>query len=617
MANILVTRPAGKTQPLAQALEQQGHKVTVCSVLNLTYLPLDSQQLSPLSEADKVIFISQDAVWALKESNPTLPKSASYFAVGDSTALALQEAFSRKAKVPKSHDSEGLLELPPLKQVEQQNIVLVKGESGRPLLAKTLKERGAFLNPLVVYRRDSASENSDKNADHWLSQWQTDGIDTIVVTSNSAVDAIFNSQNKQHLAWLKGLSYCVASPRIASHLQQQGVDTQKITTATGASTSAISACFPSQQGSKMSDKPKATSQPKSSQTDRSTSSQSKGNPMNDKPIKQPSRISKLAVLALLIALIAVAGSAYLVWQDYQQKSSSQNQAQQLFASLQQENQALNEQLQQLVQQQQAQKQMISQQRQAFSEQLSANEQAVSEQISQALAQAKRAEQEPLKRDEVNRLAQMAEFKLWAEQDYQGAAAVLKRLDAHLAQYAGTASIRQAIHSDLQALAGVELANTQTLVLTLHGLTNQVGKLPFNMVELPEEAQQSDENALSDNIDDWQSNLSRSWRQLVDDFIKVRKREAPVEPLLDSKQQRLIVQQLQFNLEQAGFAAINKQTALYKSSLTQAQNLVVQFFKLQDSKTSQFLTQLEQLSLAKLSLDEPLTLSTPHAIEEQL
>ena len=108
--HILITRPEGKGTELALELQQAGYQTTLCPVLTLDYLTVNSSELAPLENADKIIFISQDAVHALLKLTPTINKAAQLYAVGQQTADAVYEAFGRRAAVPKQHDSEGLLE---------------------------------------------------------------------------------------------------------------------------------------------------------------------------------------------------------------------------------------------------------------------------------------------------------------------------------------------------------------------------------------------------------------------------------------------------------------------------------------------------------------------------
>ncbi|KNC68562.1 hypothetical protein AC626_04015 [Pseudoalteromonas rubra] len=88
--------------------------------------------------------------------------------------------------------------MPALQQIEDNRVVVVKGRGGRTLISKTLKQRGARVSHCVVYERIPAATGSDI----WLDHWQRQGIDGIVITSNAAIDAIFNTQQSELLNWL-------------------------------------------------------------------------------------------------------------------------------------------------------------------------------------------------------------------------------------------------------------------------------------------------------------------------------------------------------------------------------------------------------------------------------
>ena len=82
MTHILITRPEGKGAALAEQLEQAGYQASLFPVLNINYLTPSSTQLSPLINADKIIFISQDAVKALAQLKPDINIKAQFYAVG-------------------------------------------------------------------------------------------------------------------------------------------------------------------------------------------------------------------------------------------------------------------------------------------------------------------------------------------------------------------------------------------------------------------------------------------------------------------------------------------------------------------------------------------------------
>lgn len=618
MSQILITRPHGKGADLAQQLSQEGYQATLFPVLKIDYFTPSNTQLSPLLNADKIIFISQDAVNALLSLKPDINTKAQFYAVGEQTAEAIWQAFGVRAAVPKQHDSEGLLALKSLQQIDGQNIVLVKGKDGRPTIAKTLKQRGAFLNNLVVYQRSPVEGNSTD----WLDHWQSIDVKGIVITSNAAVDAIFRQLSVQQLEWLRHCQFYVASARISEHLAAQQIDSANIHIAAGASDSAMFTCI--SEGTLMSEDKQPTSQPADTKAAQSSttkvnakvadspSATKKDFAMNQKtnPTNKQ-KVSKTGSLALLISLIVASGVGY----QFYQKLNTQQQANQLINQLSADNQLLSKELQVVKVAQQTLQQALFNSEQKVTAALAASKTETQQQLESAL---QRAEQQAysLNPQEVTSLQRMAEFKLWAEKDYQGATAVLTRLDTLLAEHPGTGAIRQAIHQDLQALSTVEPVAIEAIYLQLHGLLGQIDKLVFNAVALPQEVEQEDQHALSENVSDWQQNLANSWQQFKDNFIKIRQREdIAIEPLLTEQERHLIQQRLSLYLAQAQDALLTKQASVYFTALSQAEVLVKDYFKHDDALTKSTLKALQELSKEQLNFSPSITLQSTEQVKE--
>ncbi|MBB1329926.1 uroporphyrinogen-III synthase [Pseudoalteromonas sp. SR43-7] len=610
MTHILITRPEGKGAALAQQLEQAGYQASLFPVLKITHLTPSSTELSPLLNADKIIFISQDAVSALSQLKPDINTKAQFYAVGQQTADIIYEQFGVRAAVPKQYDSEGLLALKSLAEVDGSNIVLVKGQGGRPELAKTLKERGAFLNNCVVYKREPTESITPNWTDHWKSQ----NVHGIVITSNAAVDAIFKSLTAHQLQWLQQCRFYVASERIAAYLKLQQVSSANIHIAAGASDNAMFTCI-NQQGSNMSEQSKPVTAEKGTPTiaNPASAKSAKQEPAATKNTteKNKQKVSKVAALALLISLIVASGVGY----EFYQKLNAGKVQNLAVNELSEQNKLLTQEVQALKSAQSNLQQALFNSEEKVAAAL--NESAVQNQQELKAALQKAQQQgSSLNPQEVTSLQRMAEFKLWAEKDYQGTSAVLKRLDGLLSEHPGTVEVRQAIMQDIQTLDSLKPVATEAIYLQLNSVLSSIDDLVFNAVNLPEEAAAIDENALSGDVSDWQQNLSNSWNKIVDSFITIRQHEGvSIEPLLTDQERHLINQRIKLNITQAQDALMSKQASIFFSALSEAKRLVGEYFKQDDDTTKTVLKALSKLEKEQLNFNPKVTLNSTQKVKE--
>jgi len=607
MTHILITRPEGKGAALAEQLEQAGYQASLFPVLNINYLTPSSTQLSPLINADKIIFISQDAVKALAQLKPDINIKAQFYAVGQQTADTIYELFGVRAATPKQFDSEGILALKSLAQVDGSNIVLVKGQGGRPDIAKVLKERGAFLNNCVVYEREPVPDLTS----NWTDHWKSSNVHGIVITSNAAVDAMFTPLAAQQLQWLQQCHFYVASERIAAYLQQQHVSLANIHIAAGASDNAMFTCI-NQQGSSMSEQPKSiTTENTTSTASSSTAVKNEPASVKNKPANDKQKVSKVASLALLISLVVASGVGY----EFYQKLNAGKAQNTIVNELSEQNKLLQQELAALKSSQMSLQQALFNSEEKVSEALTQstleNQQALKAALQKAQQQGS-----SLNPQEVTSLQRMAEFKLWAEKDYQGASAVLKRLDGLLSEYPGTIEVRQAIMQDIQTLDSLKPVATEAIYLQLNSVLNRIDELVFNAVNLPEETLVIDEHALSEDINDWQQNISNSWNKIVDSFITIRRHEGiAIEPLLTDQERNLINQRIKLNIAQAQDALLSKQASIYFSALNEAKRLIGEYFKQDDDATKSVLNMLSKLEKEQLNFSQKVTLQSTQTVKE--
>jgi uroporphyrin-3 C-methyltransferase/uroporphyrinogen III methyltransferase/synthase len=609
MKHILITRPEGKGAALAQQLEQAGYQASLYPVLKITYLTPTSVELSPLVNADKIIFVSQDAVHALNALKPAINTKAQFYGVGQQTADTIYEVFGVRAALPKQHDSEGLLALKSLADVDGSNIVLVKGIGGRPEIAKTLKQRGAYLNNCVVYQREPVEPSSA----NWIDHWQSLNVHGIVITSNAAVDAIFNTITPAQLTWLQQCEFYVASERIGAYLQQQKINSTHIHTAAGASDHAMFTCI-NQQGSKMSEQsatPKAEKEAQPIAKNTSNTTKSDSAKANNQTQSAPQKVSKVGSVALVISLLVASGVGY----EFYQKLNAGKVQNLAVNALTEQNKILQQELQTLKSEQLSLQQALLNSEEQIA--MALNENSVKNQ--QALKAALQKVQQSgntLNPQEVTSLQRMAEFKLWAEQDYSGTSAVLKRLDSLLSDHSGTLELRQAITQDIQTLDSIKPVATEAIYLQLNSVIKRIDDLVFNAVNLPEEASISDENALSEDVSDWQQNIRNSWNKIVDSFITIRHHEGIlIEPLLTDRERHLITQRIKLNITQAQDALMSKQASIYFNALNDTKRLVNEYFKQDDDATKVVIQTLANLEKESLNFNPQVTLQSTQQVKE--
>lgn len=141
------------------------------------------------------------------------PKNICFFAVGASTGGILQNA-GFAVVVPKEPRTEGLLGLPQLKHIVNQNIVIMKGFGGRELLHDTLVTRGAEVAEWEVYKRIKLDPPV------YTQDWQQEQIRCIIATSGEVIQAAFDYFEAN---WLKTLNWIVVSQRTAEIASKLGV----------------------------------------------------------------------------------------------------------------------------------------------------------------------------------------------------------------------------------------------------------------------------------------------------------------------------------------------------------------------------------------------------------
>jgi len=187
---VLVTRPSEQSVEILKAIENSGARPVPFPLLKLEKLSLDQaakQLVMNLDRYDLVIFVSGPAVqfgltW-IENYWPQLPVATTWLAVGKTTANRLRE-YNIDALAPDLENSEGLLEMAELQQVEGKKVLIVRGLQGREKLAVTLRARGAEVHYLETYRREKESWTSNDLS----SLVDQHNVEIIMITSGAGLN---------------------------------------------------------------------------------------------------------------------------------------------------------------------------------------------------------------------------------------------------------------------------------------------------------------------------------------------------------------------------------------------------------------------------------------------
>ena len=219
---IAVTRPAGQAGALIERIRAAGGEAIALPLLEIAPpdRPLHAEALrQQLEHARTIIFISPNAVRMALAILPASqwPRNATLATVGKGTARALHAAGFYDIVTPAAGaDSEALLAQPEFRQVCDQDILIVRGEGGRALLAQTLEARGARVRHAIVYRRRPRPPD--------LSRLRQQEPVTFVLTSSEALRVLLEAaRDEDELAWLRAQCYVFGHPRIAELGRTRGL----------------------------------------------------------------------------------------------------------------------------------------------------------------------------------------------------------------------------------------------------------------------------------------------------------------------------------------------------------------------------------------------------------
>lgn len=160
---VVITRPLAQARPLAERVAALGREAVVFPLLDIEPLADASELRSALADPRRyalVAFVSPNAIDAAFRVIDKWPPEVALAVVGEGSrqALARHGITDGNARIFRPRDlrrtdSQTLLEVLDLDALRGKTVLVVRGETGRELLADTLRAAGVDVIPVAAYRR--------------------------------------------------------------------------------------------------------------------------------------------------------------------------------------------------------------------------------------------------------------------------------------------------------------------------------------------------------------------------------------------------------------------------------------------------------------------------------
>ena len=160
---VVITRPLAQAVPLAAQVKAIGRDPVVFPLLEILPLPDQSRLQSVMQDLASyamVAFVSPNAIDAAFRHVTTWPPQVALAVVGEGSraALAQHGLASDNATIfspvdRERTDSQTLLEVLDLDALRGKRVLIIRGETGRELLADALRDKGVAVETVAAYRR--------------------------------------------------------------------------------------------------------------------------------------------------------------------------------------------------------------------------------------------------------------------------------------------------------------------------------------------------------------------------------------------------------------------------------------------------------------------------------
>lgn len=198
---VVITRPLAQARSLAQQVAALGREAVVFPLLEILPLSDPAPLHAALAELDRyalVAFVSPNAIDAAFAAQSEWPRNIVLSVMGEGSRKALARHGKTQGNTTiispidaSRTDSQTLLQALDLAGLKGKQVLVIRGESGRELLADGLRSAGAEVTQVAAYRRTAPALDAERASR--LAQLAAQQADWII-TSSEAV------RNLLHLA---------------------------------------------------------------------------------------------------------------------------------------------------------------------------------------------------------------------------------------------------------------------------------------------------------------------------------------------------------------------------------------------------------------------------------
>ena len=238
---VLVTRPASQNQKCCDLVNSLGGEAISFPLIEITPVSESDQHYDALKccilDLDlyqKVIFVSPNAArigfdW-IDTFWPQLPLGIEWIGIGQQTVEQLDSLGFQAWCCPDGYDSEALLAHSSMQSVNDQRILIIRGNGGRDLMRDTFVDRGAKVDYCTVYYRSLPSYSEESIQLKLLDRLPS----ALLITSGEGLtnlQTILSAVSAHRFQPLYSTLLVVPSERIAKLARELGF--QRVTVATG------------------------------------------------------------------------------------------------------------------------------------------------------------------------------------------------------------------------------------------------------------------------------------------------------------------------------------------------------------------------------------------------